>query len=259
MEYDVAISFAGEDRAIAQKLAKLLYKCQFVVFYDDYEQARLLGKTLTEHFVDVYMNRARFCVVLVSASYKKKRWDRLEWKAIQARAWSRPDDEYILPIRLDDTDLPGLLPTIGYLDLRKDSVAKIARRIEAKVRDHANIDAAIRRSLSLYREHLFDEALEEISDPLFDDEVEALRIRADVLGGKGDYKGAIVALEGIEARLPDDFVSQFLLGIFNFRISKFAESVVHYERAEAIAPNHPTIASDLPQARELAEKEIAIR
>jgi hypothetical protein len=27
--------------------------------------------------------------------------------------------EYILPVRLDDTEIPGLTPTIGYLDFYK--------------------------------------------------------------------------------------------------------------------------------------------
>ena len=34
--------------------------------------------------------------------------------------------EYILPIKLDNTDIPGLLPTIGYVDDRVKTVEEIA-------------------------------------------------------------------------------------------------------------------------------------
>jgi hypothetical protein len=27
--------------------------------------------------------------------------------------------EYILPVRLDDTEIPGISPTVGYLDFQK--------------------------------------------------------------------------------------------------------------------------------------------
>lgn len=43
-EFDVALSFAGEDRQHAKKLADLLNACGYTVFYDEYEQADLWGK-----------------------------------------------------------------------------------------------------------------------------------------------------------------------------------------------------------------------
>lgn len=40
-KYDVALSFAGEDRHHAEKLAKILKSRGYRVFYDKYEQATL--------------------------------------------------------------------------------------------------------------------------------------------------------------------------------------------------------------------------
>jgi hypothetical protein len=53
LKYDVALSFAGEDRQIAARLAKLLKGRDISVFYDKYEQANLWGKDLYEHLADV--------------------------------------------------------------------------------------------------------------------------------------------------------------------------------------------------------------
>ncbi len=67
---------------------------------------------------DLYSKRAKFCVIFASASYKEKRWANHERRSAQERAFEE-NREYILPVRLDDTEIPGLLSTIGFLDLRK--------------------------------------------------------------------------------------------------------------------------------------------
>jgi hypothetical protein len=62
-----------------------------------------------------------YCIILVSKNYVSKRWTNLEREAAQARAFSE-DREYILPIRLDEVQVPGLLPTVGYLEWKKEGV-----------------------------------------------------------------------------------------------------------------------------------------
>jgi hypothetical protein len=86
-KYDAVLSFAGEDRQIAARLAKLLRGRDISVFYDKYEQANLWGKDLYEHLADVYSNQAHFCIMLVSANYAKKAWTTHERKNAQARAF----------------------------------------------------------------------------------------------------------------------------------------------------------------------------
>ena len=48
-EFDVALSFAGEDREYAEALADLLNSGGYTIFYDKYEQADLWGKDLYVH------------------------------------------------------------------------------------------------------------------------------------------------------------------------------------------------------------------
>jgi hypothetical protein len=43
-EFDVALSFAGEDRANAERLAKLLRESNVRVFYDEFVKATLWGR-----------------------------------------------------------------------------------------------------------------------------------------------------------------------------------------------------------------------
>jgi hypothetical protein len=112
--YDVALSYAGEDRDKSEALASSLRRRDIKVFYDKYEKATLWGKNLYDYLSDLYQNKARYCVMLLSQYYAAKVWTNLERQAAQARAFQE-HQEYILPVRLDDTEIPGLLPTVSYL------------------------------------------------------------------------------------------------------------------------------------------------
>jgi hypothetical protein len=131
-KYDVAISFAGEDRQIAENIAGLLKQHHIPVFYDDYEKADLWGKDLYEYLADVYSSHARYCVMIISAYYAEKLWTNYERRNAQERAF-KEHEEYILPVRLDNTAIPGVRDTIGYIDLRKTSVEDLVDLILQKL------------------------------------------------------------------------------------------------------------------------------
>jgi hypothetical protein len=44
-------------------------------------------------------------------------WTNHELRSAQARALEEKGNEYILPVRIDDTELEGLLPTVSYLSI----------------------------------------------------------------------------------------------------------------------------------------------
>lgn len=123
--YDVALSFAGEDRLIVERLAKILMDNKVSVFYDDWEKPNLWGKDLYQHLADVYIKAARFCIVFISQNYEKKAWTNHELRSAQSRAFQQ-NSEYILPVRLDDTEIKGIPDTIGYVDLRSKSMEELA-------------------------------------------------------------------------------------------------------------------------------------
>lgn len=131
-EYDVALSFAGEDRAYVEKVANSLKEMGVKVFYDSYETVSLWGKNLYSHLQDIYSNKARYTVMFLSKHYKEKLWTNLERESAQARAF-KEKEEYILPARFDNTDIPGILPTVGYIDLSKHSPVQFATLINKKL------------------------------------------------------------------------------------------------------------------------------
>jgi len=135
-EYDVAISFAGEQRPEAEAIASCLQNTGITVFYDGYEKANLWGKNLYEHLSEVYQKRARYCLMLVSAAYADKVWTTHERKSAQARALSQRT-EYILPVRFDETEIPGLLNTVGYLRFQEHGVQGICTHLAQKLRGYS--------------------------------------------------------------------------------------------------------------------------
>lgn len=113
--FDVCLSFAGEQRGYVELVARALKARGYRVFYDADEEAELWGKDLAEHFDRVYRQLSRACVMFISAEYAQKPWTRHERRSALARALE--EDEYVLPARFDETELPGLRPTIKYVDL----------------------------------------------------------------------------------------------------------------------------------------------
>ena len=126
-EYDVALSFAGSDRKYAQDLNNALVKRDIAVFYDKAYEASLWGKDLAQTLPDVFNKRARYCVVFVSREYRDRVWTMHEFSSALARAVNEKGSEYILPIRIDDTELDGLSSSISYLSIEigVDRIAEI--------------------------------------------------------------------------------------------------------------------------------------
>jgi hypothetical protein len=130
--YDVAFSFAGEDRPYVAKVAEVLAAAGVKVFYDEYETVTLWGKDLYVHLRDVYQNQARYTVLFASAHYAAKVWTNHERQSAQARAIAERS-EYILPARFDEAEIPGLLETTGYIDLQRTTPQQLAALILAKL------------------------------------------------------------------------------------------------------------------------------
>jgi hypothetical protein len=70
--YDFALSFAGEDRQIAEELFNVLAASEVEVFYDKNEQHRILASDIEEYLRPIYQSEALFVIALLSDSYPKK-------------------------------------------------------------------------------------------------------------------------------------------------------------------------------------------
>jgi TIR domain len=129
--YDLALSFAGEQRHYVNEVVLGCQDAGMRVFYDEQEQASLWGRNLTEHLSWIYSHGARYCVMFISVEYLLKTWTRHEWRAAQERILV--DGDYLLPVRFDDTSVPGLPANIGYIDARQTSPSELVSLLSKKL------------------------------------------------------------------------------------------------------------------------------
>ena len=115
--YEIVLSFAGEQRSYVQQVASFLRSRGIALFFDEHEEAALWGKNLNEHFHEIYGGSARYCIMFISKHYAEKAWPIHERRSAFEKAMETRE-EYVLPARFDDTEIPGLHKTVKYVDLR---------------------------------------------------------------------------------------------------------------------------------------------
>ncbi len=101
--YDFALSFAGQQRNIADALQAQLSEHQVEVFYDRNEQHRILAQNVEEYLLPIYQSEARFIVPLLSIEYPERIWAKIESNAFQERF----GDNAVIPIWFNNAP-PGM-------------------------------------------------------------------------------------------------------------------------------------------------------
>jgi hypothetical protein len=132
-QYDVALSFAGEDREVARKIANIARSNGLLVYFDEHHLWESWGKDLSEYLGSIYGGGARYCLILISSDYCRKAYTIFERRIALARALESRE-EYVLPVVLDDSWPPGLPRTTGYLDLRVLTINEVAEAVIQKIR-----------------------------------------------------------------------------------------------------------------------------
>ncbi|MGC1122136.1 MAG: TIR domain-containing protein [Candidatus Methanofastidiosia archaeon] len=131
-EFDIAISFAGEDREIAEELAKELWARGVEVFYDRFFKGKIWGKELTKYFQEVYGPKTKYVVLLLSKHYPVKKWTGFEFSIMREEA-ERRETEFILPVKLDSTEMKGVKKDVAYLDFREEGIVGIINCLMEKI------------------------------------------------------------------------------------------------------------------------------
>ncbi len=131
-DLEVAVSYASEQRPYVERVVASLKAIGVVVFYDPHEKADMWGRDLTVYLDEVFRERARFALLFLSKEYEAKVWPRQELRSALARA-VETQGPYLLPVRFDDTKLPGLLPTVVYVNAHDHKPEQIADLVLEKL------------------------------------------------------------------------------------------------------------------------------
>lgn len=103
-DFDIAISFAGEDRALAKYLAQQLIELDVQVFYDENFEANYLGKTWSKEFTRIFGIASRYVVCLLDGYHQAKIWPTFEREVFAPRVKNGD----VIPVFLDETPITGI-------------------------------------------------------------------------------------------------------------------------------------------------------
>lgn len=131
-EFEVALSFAGEQRSFVEAVASALAKRGIRTFYDADQEIELWGKNLIEEFQRIYQRASRVVVMFLSSDYARKEWTRHERRSALSRAFQERR-EYVLPVRFDDVEIDGLDTSISFLLASSTTPEGLADKVEAKL------------------------------------------------------------------------------------------------------------------------------
>lgn len=132
-EFDLAISFAGENRELARRFAEKIEVFDVSVFFDELYESNLLGKALTKQFTKIFNDQSRFVLCLLDRFHLDKIWPTFERETFRKRL----AEEAIIPVYLDDSTFLGIPEDIYGFDMKKgqserdidNAVDKLVERI----------------------------------------------------------------------------------------------------------------------------------
>jgi hypothetical protein len=102
--FDVAISFAGENRELAREIASRLSELDVAVFFDENFEVAYLGRRLGDEFERVFSTGSRFVLCLLDKFHREKIWPTFERDTFLRRIAAQE----VIPIYLDKTNFPGV-------------------------------------------------------------------------------------------------------------------------------------------------------
>src|SRR6185436_14948287 len=127
--FRIALSFPGEHRPFVERVAERLAAAvgRERVLYDDYYEAEFARPDLDTYLQRLYHDESELIAVFLCSEYEAKEWCGLEWRAVRDLIKRRASA--IMPLRFDDTAIPGLFSIDGYASIDGRSPEDIAALI----------------------------------------------------------------------------------------------------------------------------------
>ncbi|MCU0812262.1 MAG: TIR domain-containing protein [Thiobacillaceae bacterium] len=141
--FKIALSFPGEHRGfvepVAARLADRVGRDR--VLYDKYYEAEFARPDLDTYLQRLYHDESELIAVFLCADYERKDWCGLEWRAIRDLIKKRQTST-VMPLRFDNTEIPGLFSTDGYVWIGGRSPQEIADLILQRLQVNAGQPSA---------------------------------------------------------------------------------------------------------------------
>jgi hypothetical protein len=133
--YDIAVSFAGEQRAYVEHFVHACKRLGIRVLYDRDLSVDLWGKNLVFEFRRHFGGAdVRFVVPFISVEFLAKPYPMDEFAAAVEQSLRRPE-AHILPVRVGAVDVPAQLlnPAVGVLFADEHTPEQLAAQVRRKL------------------------------------------------------------------------------------------------------------------------------
>ena len=128
----IALSYPGTHRELAKQVVYALRQLTRLpreqILFDLFHEAELSRFDLDVYLPKLYADESELVVVFLGGDYEHSQWCGLEWRAIRQLIKERHGSQ-IMPMRLDQSEVPGVYSTDGFMDIRNRDPEEIAARI----------------------------------------------------------------------------------------------------------------------------------
>jgi hypothetical protein len=131
--FHFAISYAGPQASRARRIANELRKKGHsqIFLSEDYEH-ETLGSRGDKLLYEIYRHQSKYCIALISKDYDDpSRMTRYEKEAMLARM-QEDDDEFFLPVRVDDYKPAWLDVSLIFFDLRERTLDDLIEKLDKR-------------------------------------------------------------------------------------------------------------------------------
>lgn len=129
----VFLSYASSDREIVQGFSDGLEKHGIKTWFG--EKQLTFGESIIERISNA-LDRSDFLAYFISAASAQSHWSNQELSIVMARRLSKKGGGVVLPILLEDVEVPAMLRDFKYLDLRDKNVERGVSELVSAIRRH---------------------------------------------------------------------------------------------------------------------------
>lgn len=209
--YDIAVSFAGEQRGYVRETVAACKAKGLRVFFDEDKTNDWWGKNFIQEQRRAYSSQARFFVPFLSSDYLAKPIPMDEFASAMMTA-VKLGDGYILPVIMGNADVPAELlhPHIGYLrseaftpDQLADELVKKVKSAERTGQPEVPVGKVVGDALQVRLPKVTSSAYSKYNelDRIFDHLAERFQAGAHQLDGNGFMANVRVRDDSITVRV----------------------------------------------------------
>ena len=125
--FDIALSYASQQRSIVSEVSRSLTQRHVRVMYDVDQSHVLLASNLLAKLPKTFAIESEWCAAFFSSDYFASEWTKIEFESVMKEI--ERGREMLIPIMLSETELPQAVRSLCYSDAKALKPAEIADRI----------------------------------------------------------------------------------------------------------------------------------